>query len=90
MPEGTTLERTQSVVRQIGERLRSVPEVKEFAAFVGIASPMDFNGMVRHYYLRQGPHFADTNEYLERTTTLADYGHRGYLVFGYDDSDCVA
>lgn len=59
MPEGTTLERTQDVARMLGEYLRSVPEVMEFAAFVGIPSPMDFNSMIRHYYLREGAHFAD-------------------------------
>ena len=59
MPEGTTLERTESVARAVGEYLRSVPEVKAFGAFVGTASPMDFNAMVRQYYLRDGPHMAD-------------------------------
>jgi multidrug efflux pump subunit AcrB len=59
MPEGTTLERTQAVARALGELLRTVPEVKELAAFVGVPSPMDFNGMVRHYFLREGPHLAD-------------------------------
>ena len=59
MPEGTTLERTQSVARALAEHLRTVPEVVDFSAFVGVASPMDFNGMVRHYYLRSGPHLAD-------------------------------
>ncbi len=59
MPEGTTLERTESVARAMGDYLRGVPEVKAIAAFVGIPSPMDFNGMVRQYYLREGPHLAD-------------------------------
>jgi multidrug efflux pump subunit AcrB len=59
MPEGTTLERTESVARAISDYLRGVPEVKAIAAFVGVPSPMDFNGMVRQYYLREGPHLAD-------------------------------
>jgi len=59
MPEGTTLEQTEAVTHALGERLRTVPEVTNFTTFVGIASPIDFNGLVRHYYLRQGPHVAD-------------------------------
>jgi multidrug efflux pump subunit AcrB len=59
MPEGTTLERTQDVAAMLGKYLSSVPEVKDYTAFVGVPSPMDFNGMVRHYYLRRGSHYAD-------------------------------
>ncbi len=59
MPEGTTLERTQAVTSNLCAYLGTVPEVRDYTAFVGVPSPMDFNGMVRHYYLRQGPHFAD-------------------------------
>jgi multidrug efflux pump subunit AcrB len=59
MPEGTTLERTQGVVALLGNYLGKVPEVMDYSAFVGVPSPMDFNGMVRHYYLRRGPHYAD-------------------------------
>ncbi|UCG05444.1 MAG: efflux RND transporter permease subunit [Desulfobacterales bacterium] len=70
MPEGTTLERTQAAVSAVGIYLRSVPEVMDYTAFVGVPSPMDFNGMVRHYYLRQGAHYADIR------VTLADRQHR--------------
>lgn len=59
MPEGTTLETTDAAVRDIEQYLRTVPEVTDFTATVGASSPMDFNGLVRHYYLRQGPHVAD-------------------------------
>ena len=59
MPEGTTLEATDAVVQDIENYLRTVAEVREVLSFVGIASPMDFNGLVRHYYLRQGSHLAD-------------------------------
>jgi multidrug efflux pump subunit AcrB len=70
MPEGTTLETTQGTAAQLGAYLRQVPEVLNYTAFVGAPSPMDFNGMVRHYYLRQGPHLADIR------VTLADRGKR--------------
>ena len=59
MPEGTTLEATDAVVRDLEDYLATVPEVTDFESFVGVASPMDFNGLVRHYYLRRGPPVAD-------------------------------
>jgi multidrug efflux pump subunit AcrB len=59
MPEGTTLERTQSVVRVVAELLARVPEVAAFAGFAGVPSPMDFNALVRHYYLREAPHLGE-------------------------------
>jgi len=59
MPEGTTLETTDKVVRDFERYLRTVPEVTDFESYVVTASPMDFNGMVRHYYLRRSPNLAD-------------------------------
>ena len=59
MPEGTTLENTQRVAVEMGEYLRTVPEVTDFQLYVGTASPFNFNGLVRHYYLRRGPNVAD-------------------------------
>ncbi len=59
MPESSTLETTAAAVQRIEEYLRTQPEVTDFTSTIGAASPMDFNGMVRHYYLRQGPNVAD-------------------------------
>ena len=59
MPTGSTLEKTASVTREIGDTLSSVPEVLNFQAYVGTASPYNFNGLVRHYFLRRGPDVAD-------------------------------
>jgi multidrug efflux pump subunit AcrB len=59
LPEGTTLEGTDKVVRAFEDYLKTVPEVTDFESYVGCASPMDFNGMVRHYYLRGGSNLAD-------------------------------
>lgn len=70
MPEGTTLERTQGAVAALSTYLNSVPEVRDYTAFVGVPSPMDFNGMVRHYFLRHGAHYADIR------VTLADRRRR--------------
>ncbi len=59
MPRGSTLETTDAVARALGAHLATVPEVTEYTTYVGVPSPMDFNGMVRHYYLRLGSHLAD-------------------------------
>ncbi len=59
MPEGTTLERTDVVARRVGRFLGGLSEVTDYEIFVGTASPMDFNGLVRHYFLRRGPNVAD-------------------------------
>ncbi|NMC19150.1 MAG: efflux RND transporter permease subunit [Thermogutta sp.] len=59
MPEGTTLETTDAAARRIGEYLASLREVRDFQIYTGLSSPMDFNGMVRHYFLRQGSNVAD-------------------------------
>ena len=57
--EGTTLERSDAAVREFEAYLAGVPEVADYTSYVGLASPMDFNGLVRHYYLRQGDHVAE-------------------------------
>jgi multidrug efflux pump subunit AcrB len=59
MPEGTTLERTHAVVQDFENFLKTVPEITSMVSYTGDASPMDFNGMVRHYYLRKAANLAD-------------------------------
>ncbi|MGZ8153222.1 MAG: efflux RND transporter permease subunit, partial [Methylovulum sp.] len=59
MPEGMTLEQTDEVAQALGRYLATVNEVTDYQAYIGLASPMDFNGMVRHYYLRQGSNVGD-------------------------------
>jgi multidrug efflux pump subunit AcrB len=59
MPEGTTLEDTARVTKVFTEFLRTVPEVRDYQAYVGTASPFNFSGLVRHYFLREAPHQAD-------------------------------
>ncbi|HLF92626.1 MAG TPA: efflux RND transporter permease subunit, partial [Planctomycetota bacterium] len=59
MPRGTALEETDAVARALGRYLSTVAEVTDFETVVGEASPIDFNGMVRHYYLRRGGNVAD-------------------------------
>ncbi|GAB4196194.1 MAG: efflux RND transporter permease subunit [Wenzhouxiangellaceae bacterium] len=74
-PEGATLERTDAIVRDLAEVLRSAPEVKDFTTFSGAASPMDFNGMVRHYYLRNAAHQADMRVNLAAKQTRQHQSH---------------
>jgi len=59
MPEGTTLQRTAAVTEELARYLQTVNEVTDVTTYVGASSPMDFNGMVRHYYMRSGPNVAD-------------------------------
>jgi multidrug efflux pump subunit AcrB len=59
MPEGTTLEQTARVSREIGDYLSRVAEVTDYQLYVGAAAPYNFNGLVRHYFLRRGPNVAD-------------------------------
>lgn len=59
MPEGTTLERTFAVTREITDYLSSVSEVVNYQSYVGTSSPITFNGLVRHYDLRSGSNVAD-------------------------------
>ncbi|MGB5252890.1 MAG: efflux RND transporter permease subunit [Sedimenticolaceae bacterium] len=55
MPEGTALPATSNVAREMAEKLREIPEVTALQTYAGTARPFDFNGMVRHYYLRSDP-----------------------------------
>ncbi|MBL1177596.1 efflux RND transporter permease subunit [Pantanalinema sp. GBBB05] len=59
MPEGTTLEQTARATREMGQYLATVPEVINYQSYVGTASPYNFNGLVRHYFLRSGTNVAD-------------------------------
>ncbi|MEJ7613960.1 MAG: efflux RND transporter permease subunit [Candidatus Fervidibacter sacchari] len=59
MDEGTTLEETARVAREIGDYLATVPEVTDYQLYIGTAAPFNFNGLVRHYYLRRGSNVAD-------------------------------
>jgi multidrug efflux pump subunit AcrB len=70
MPKGTALEVTDQVAGALGQYLATVNEVCSYQTYVGTSSPMDFNGMVRHYYLRQGAHVGDIR------IVLVDKTHR--------------
>ncbi len=59
MPAGTTLETTAKVAREMGDATLGQPEVTSVQVYTGTASPYNFNGLVRHYYLRRGANVAD-------------------------------
>ena len=59
MPEGTTLEQTSRVAFEMADIVRQDPAVVNYQIYTGIASPYNFNGLVRHYFLRSGPTVAD-------------------------------
>ncbi|ADO46091.1 acriflavin resistance protein [Hydrogenobacter thermophilus TK-6] len=59
MPEGTPIERTLEVAKAIGDYVSRQSIVTDYQIYVGTASPFNFNGLVRHYYLRQSSNMAD-------------------------------
>ncbi|MBC8441169.1 MAG: efflux RND transporter permease subunit [Deltaproteobacteria bacterium] len=59
MPESATLEDTASAAMEMGDFLKTVNEVVDYQIYAGTAGPFNFNGLVRHYDLRQGPGMAD-------------------------------
>ena len=70
MPVGTPLEDTARVLGEIGQEIVKVPEVVHYQAYAGTASPINFNGLVRQYYLRAAPEYGDLQ------VNLADKQHR--------------
>jgi multidrug efflux pump subunit AcrB len=70
MPAGTPLERTAGVLHELGAFLASQPEVSHYQAYAGMASPINFNGLMRQYYLRSGGEVGDLQ------VTLKDRAHR--------------
>ncbi|MDO8960395.1 MAG: efflux RND transporter permease subunit [Rhodocyclaceae bacterium] len=59
MPVGTPVEETARVLREMAAELAPVPEIKDYQAYAGTASPINFNGLVRQYYLRANPEMGD-------------------------------
>ncbi len=70
MPVGTPVEETARVLREISAELAKVPEVKDYQIYAGSAAPINFNGLVRQYYLRTNPEMGDIQ------VNLVDKHHR--------------
>ncbi|OHU85994.1 MULTISPECIES: efflux RND transporter permease subunit [Pseudoalteromonas] len=75
LPEGSTLEQTAKLTRQVQQAVWQQQEVTAIAAYVGKPSSMDFNGMVRGYYRRQAPHLADLRLLLLDKAQRAHQSH---------------
>jgi len=75
MPEGTPLEETARATKDIVSYLRGVPEVKDYQYYVGTHAPINFNGLVRHYYLRQSDNMADIQVNLVHKSQRSDQSH---------------
>ena len=59
MPEGTPVEETQRVLQALADSIETVPEVTDYQTYAGASAPINFNGLVRQYYLRRAPHQGD-------------------------------
>jgi multidrug efflux pump subunit AcrB len=70
MPVGTPVEETERVLREISAEIARVPEVKDYQSYAGTAAPINFNGLVRQYYLRSNPEMGDIQ------VNLVDKHHR--------------
>jgi len=82
MPEGTALPVTANLTRQLVEKLRDpemFPEVIALQTYVGTSQPYDFNGMVRHYYLRRQPWHGDIHIQLEKKTCGLSFWNKDTL-----------
>jgi multidrug efflux pump subunit AcrB len=75
MPEGTALPRTANLVHRMAHALNGLEEVVALQTYVGVASPFNFNGMVRHYYLRHEPWQADIQVMLKDKDERARSSH---------------
>jgi multidrug efflux pump subunit AcrB len=70
MPAGTPLEQTSAVLHEISSYLATIPEVTDYEAYAGTSSPINFNGLVRQYYLRSAAEQGDIQ------VNLRDKHHR--------------
>ncbi|MCG7901739.1 acriflavin resistance protein [Candidatus Thiodiazotropha endoloripes] len=75
MPEGTALPVTANLAHQMAEKIRVMPEVTAVQVYAGTARPFDFNGMVRHYYLRKDPWHAEVQVQLLDKTERSRTSH---------------
>jgi len=79
MPETATLEQTAAMAKKISTALQKLPEITAIASYVGLPSPIDFNGMVRQYYQRHAPYMADLRVLL-LDKTLREHQSHGVVL----------
>ncbi|MBB5213725.1 efflux RND transporter permease subunit [Parapusillimonas granuli] len=75
MPAGTPVEQTAAVLHELGGYLATVPEVTDYQAYAGTAAPINFNGLVRQYYLRTGGSVGDLQVNLVGKSARKDQSH---------------
>ncbi|WP_461637897.1 efflux RND transporter permease subunit [Labilibaculum euxinus] len=75
MPEGTTLERTAVVAKELAAYISQQENVVDYQTYVGTAAPMNFNGLVRHYDLRRGSNVADIQVNLTHKDERDEQSH---------------
>jgi multidrug efflux pump subunit AcrB len=75
MPAGTPVEKTAAVLHELGAHLATVPEVTDYQAYAGTAAPINFNGLVRQYYLRAGGDVGDIQVNLVDKHHRSDQSH---------------
>jgi multidrug efflux pump subunit AcrB len=75
LPEGSSVEETSRALQAIVRRLSAVPETTSFQTYAGTASPFNFNGLVRHYYLRTMPHQGDVQVNLQEKEERSRTSH---------------
>jgi multidrug efflux pump subunit AcrB len=75
MPVGTPVEDTARVLNEIGAHLATVPEVTDWQSYAGTAAPINFNGLVRQYYLRSAPEQGDIQVNLVDKTARSRQSH---------------
>jgi multidrug efflux pump subunit AcrB len=75
MPEGTPLEETDHVTQALADALRKEPEVTSYQSYVGTSGPYNFNGLVRHYFLRRGSNVADIQVNLVAKGERSEQSH---------------
>ncbi|EGF90020.1 acrB/AcrD/AcrF family protein [Asticcacaulis biprosthecium C19] len=80
LPEGTTLETTQRVLNQAARITTALSEVEAIDTYAGTAAPFNFNGLVRHYYFRNGPEQGDLSVQLQ----AKHHRHRGSHAIALD------
>ena len=75
MPDGTPLEQTLGVTQLLGNELARQPDVLNYQLYAGTSGPYNFNGLVRHYYMRRMPNQADIQVNLLAAKERKDQSH---------------
>jgi len=75
MPEGSSLEQNARVTAELGDLIATVPEVTDYQAYIGTAAPINFNGLVRQYYLRAASNLSDIQINLQHKSVRERKSH---------------